>query len=88
MKTPFKNPIIIHDGDKIPVQGKGDCTLIGGAKIKGVIHIVEFNCNLLSVSLLTNDLQCDITFFPDFCVMQGLQSKDLISAVKCKGGLY
>uniref|UniRef100_A0A251TBB6 Putative ribonuclease H-like domain, Reverse transcriptase, RNA-dependent DNA polymerase n=1 Tax=Helianthus annuus TaxID=4232 RepID=A0A251TBB6_HELAN len=33
-------------------------------------------------------LQCSVTFFPDFCVIQGLRSRNLIGAGKCKGGLY
>ncbi|KAM0060516.1 hypothetical protein Hdeb2414_s0004g00125041 [Helianthus debilis subsp. tardiflorus] len=59
-----EEPVVIPNGNAIHVKGKGECHLEGGrAKLKGVLYIPEFNCNLLSVSRLTNNLQCSITFF-------------------------
>ncbi|KAJ0809569.1 putative RNA-directed DNA polymerase [Helianthus annuus] len=87
-KDKHEIPLIIPNGDTIPVEGKGDYTLPGGTKIEGILHVPKFTCNLLSVSHLTKNLQCSVTFFPDFCVMQGLRSRNLIGAGKCKGGLY
>nr|GEY08880.1 hypothetical protein [Tanacetum cinerariifolium] len=46
--TPFENPVIITNGDSIPVKGKGECILPGGKKINGVLYIPDFKCNLLS----------------------------------------
>ena len=83
-----ENPIVIPNGDSIPVEGRGECTLPGGAKIKGVLHIPKFTCNLLSVSRLSKELQSAITFFPDFCVMQKIHTRSLIGAGKCRRGLY
>ena len=87
-KNTFETPVIIPNGDAIPVTGKGECFLPGGTKIKGVLHIPTFTCNLLSVSRLSNDLQTAITFFPDFCAMQKLYTRDLIGAGECRNGLY
>ena len=87
-KTPHETPNIIPNGKAILVEEKGDYTLPGGVKLNGVLHVPNFNCNLLSVSRLSKDLQCAITFFPDFCVMQGLRTRNLIGAGRCKGGLY
>ncbi|GJV08471.1 uncharacterized mitochondrial protein-like protein [Tanacetum coccineum] len=70
------------------VKGKGDHILPGGTKVNGVLYVPDFKCNLLSVSRLSRDLQCCISFFPDFCVMQGLQRKNLIGAGRYEGGLY
>ncbi|XP_076916331.1 uncharacterized protein LOC143575998 [Bidens hawaiensis] len=84
----FEAPVVIPNGDVIPVKGRGECTLIGGAKIKNVLHIPKLTCNLLSVSRLTNDLQSAITFFPDFCVMQKLNTRNLIGTGECRRGLY
>lgn len=53
-----------------------------------VLHVPKFNCNLLSVSKVSKDLQCAVTFFPNFFVMQGLTSRTLIGAGKSKDGLY
>ncbi|KAI3719915.1 hypothetical protein L6452_20821 [Arctium lappa] len=87
-KTRFEKPVLIPNGDVIPVEGKGSCFLPGGTKLNGVLHIPKFTCNLLSVSRICKDLQCAVTFFPDFCVMQKLYTKNLIGAGECKRGLY
>ncbi|PWA98575.1 GAG-pre-integrase domain, Gag-polypeptide of LTR copia-type [Artemisia annua] len=78
--TSLEGPVVIPTGESIPVKGKGDYTLPGGAKVKGVLYVPDFECNLLSVSRLSRDLQCCISFFPDFFVMQGLQRRNLIGA--------
>lgn len=87
-KSAHELPVTIANGERIAVEGRGDYILKDGTKIKGVLHIPEFNCNLLSVSKISTDLQCEVTFFPDFFVMQGLTSRTLIGAGKCKDGLY
>ncbi|GKB38125.1 putative RNA-directed DNA polymerase [Tanacetum coccineum] len=86
--THFEAPVVIPNGDSIPVKGKGDYIFPGGTKVNGVLYVPDFKCNLLSVSRLSRDLQCCISFFPDFCVMQGLQRRNLIGAGRCEGGLY
>ncbi|KAI3507425.1 hypothetical protein L1887_22411 [Cichorium endivia] len=87
-RTTREAPVMIPNGDNIPVVAKGDCTLSGGNKINEVLYIPDFNCNLLSVSRLSKELQCVVSFFPDFVVMQGLQSKKLIGTGECISGLY
>ncbi|GJZ15350.1 hypothetical protein Tco_0551027 [Tanacetum coccineum] len=86
--THFEAPVVIPNGDSIPVKGKGDYILTGGTKVNGVLYILDFKCSLLSVSRLSRDLQCCISLFLDFCVMQGLQRKNLIGEGRCEGGLY
>ncbi|KAL9992339.1 hypothetical protein Hdeb2414_s1185g00990161 [Helianthus debilis subsp. tardiflorus] len=87
-RTIRKVPVMIPNGDNIPVEAKGDCTLISGNKINEVLYVPNFNCNLLSVGRLSKELQCVVSFFPDFCVMQGLHSKKLIGTGKCIQGLH
>lgn len=84
----FESPVVIPNGEAIPVKGRGECTLPGGVKINGVLYVPNFNCNLVSVSRISKDLQCVVSFFPDFCVMQGLRTRNLIGAGRCQGGLY
>ncbi|GJT70187.1 putative RNA-directed DNA polymerase [Tanacetum coccineum] len=48
-KSHFETPVIIPNGEAILVEGKGECLLPGGTKIKGVLHIPKFTCNLLFV---------------------------------------
>ncbi|GJZ87017.1 putative RNA-directed DNA polymerase [Tanacetum coccineum] len=46
--THFEAPVIIPNGDSIPVKGKGDYVLPGGTKVNGVLYVPDFKCNLLS----------------------------------------
>ncbi|KAJ0469311.1 hypothetical protein HanIR_Chr14g0706531 [Helianthus annuus] len=87
-KTIHDVPVTIPNGDSIAVKGRGTCTLPNGSRIKNVLYVPEFTCNLLSVSRLTKDLQCTIMFFPDFFVMQDLSSRKLIGTGRCENGLY
>lgn len=59
-------PVFIPNGVNIPVKGRSDCTPPRGLKVNGALCVPDFKCNLLSVSHLRKDLQCDVTFFPDF----------------------
>lgn len=68
-KNTFEPPVIIPNGDFINVNGRGDLKLQNNINIDKVLHIPAFNCNLLSVSRLTKDLQCIITFLLGFCYM-------------------
>ncbi|KAD6454947.1 hypothetical protein E3N88_09653 [Mikania micrantha] len=83
-----ESPVTIPNGDIVPVEGKGSHLLQNGIRVQDVLHVPKFNYNLLSVSKLSRDLKCAITFFPEFFVMQGLRSRRLIGAGKCKNGLY
>ena len=81
-------PATIPNGDIIPVKGIGSSILPNGLMINGVLHIPDFRCNLLSVSRITKELNCSLTFFPNFCVIQDLHSRTLIGVGKCSDGLY
>ncbi|GKC56080.1 hypothetical protein Tco_1083678 [Tanacetum coccineum] len=86
--THFKAPVVIPNWDSILVKGKGDYILPGGIKVNGVLYVPDFKCNILSISRLSRDIQCCISFFLDFYVMQGLQRRNLIGAGRCEEGLY
>ncbi|KAJ9538193.1 hypothetical protein OSB04_030926 [Centaurea solstitialis] len=82
------DPVTIPNGETIPVEGKGVHVFKGGLKIGGVLLVPNFTCNLLSVRRLTKDLNCAVTFFPDFFVLQGLRTGNLIGAGECRDDLY
>nr|GEU53125.1 hypothetical protein [Tanacetum cinerariifolium] len=46
--THFEAPIVIPNGDSIPVKRKGDYILSGGTKVNGVLYVLDFKCNLFS----------------------------------------
>ena len=44
--------------------------------------------NLMSVSRLTRELNCSMTFFPHWCVLQDLATRRMIDLGKQRDGLY
>lgn len=58
----METPVTIPNEDLVSVSGKGSCTLPNMIDIDKVLYIPSFNYNLLSVSRVTKDLGCAITF--------------------------
>lgn len=59
----FESPVGLPNGDIVPIKGHGHHTLPNRITIKYVLHVPDFDCNILSRSKITNDLQCVATFF-------------------------
>lgn len=72
----------------VPVQALGHVKLNKQLVLDQVLGIPNFNFNLLSVSKLTKDLNCVLTFWPTFCVIQDLPSRRPIGVGRVRDGLY
>ncbi|KAG6502797.1 hypothetical protein ZIOFF_035085 [Zingiber officinale] len=70
--------VIIADGTKATVAGKGSIKLTDHFFLSSALHVSSVSINLLSVSSITKQLQCSVTFFPDHCVFQDLETKQTI----------
>lgn len=44
--------VLIPNGEIIPIEGEREYILPSGSKLKGVLHIPKFTCNILSMSQL------------------------------------
>lgn len=66
-------PVRIPNGESIPVKNIGSAHLPNGLEVKRVLNVLDFKCNLLSVSHLTRELNCSLIFYPEFCVLQDLR---------------
>ncbi|CAH9144815.1 unnamed protein product [Cuscuta epithymum] len=87
--SPATEPSVkIPNGESIPFHAVGSLYLPNGFHLERVLYIPKFQCNLLSVSRLTSDLNCTFTFFPDFCILQDVPSRKLIGVGKFRNGLY
>ena len=51
-----------------------------------VLSLPQFSFNLIFVSKLTRTLNCNISFFPDHCLIQDLSKKQIISQGREFGG--
>lgn len=56
--------------------------------LSDVLYIPDFTCNLMSVSLFTQQFNCAVIFLPSFCVFQDLKSRKLIGTGKMRDGIY
>ena len=52
------------------------------------MSLSQFSFDLISVSKLTRTLDCSISFFPDYCLIQDLSTKWIIGRGRESGGLY
>ncbi|CAH9110065.1 unnamed protein product [Cuscuta epithymum] len=85
---PPEPAVRIPNGDSIPVSAVGSLYLSNGFYLRRVLYVPQFKCNLLSASRLTNDLNCTLTFFSNFCILQDLASRKLIGMGRFCNGLY
>lgn len=63
--------ITIPDGRQIPVSHIDPVQLTKDIKLHNVLHIPDFEFNLISVHKLCHDLNCQIIFTHDSCFLQG-----------------
>ena len=61
------SPIIIADGSTYNVEGIETVKPTPSTTLSSVLNLPSLAFNLISVSKLTNDLKCCISFFPDQC---------------------
>ena len=79
--------VLMADGTQSLVKGKGS-VCVADLLIESVLHVPNLSCNLLSVSKLTRDLDCIVTFFPSYCIFQDRSSRKVIGSVEENDGLY
>jgi len=66
----------------------GSCALSAKSVITNALHVLDLKYNLLSVSQITKELCCSVTFFSNFCVFHELYTGKVKEVGKEEGGLY
>ena len=56
--------------------------------LTSVTSLPQFSFNLIYVSKLTHTLNCSISFFPDYCLIQDLLTKQIVGRGCESRGLY
>ena len=75
------------EGTQSLVKGKGS-VCVGGLLLKSVLYVPNLKYSLLSMSKLSKDLDCIMTFFPSYCIFQDRSSGKMIGSAEEKDGLY
>lgn len=81
-------PVVMPNGDQAPIISTGNLPLSPIIYLKNVLGVPSCKVDLMSVSRVTRDLNCSVTFFPHWCVLQDLMTGMTIGLGKQRDGLY
>ncbi|KAL6347638.1 hypothetical protein AAG906_026166 [Vitis piasezkii] len=76
------------NGNTTPIIGEGSLTLIDTLNLDSVLVVSSLDYNLLSVSQITAVLSCIVIFWPEFCVIKDIQTRQTIGCGIKRGKLY
>ncbi|KAE8668142.1 hypothetical protein F3Y22_tig00112344pilonHSYRG00066 [Hibiscus syriacus] len=69
--------VYLPNGQTAPITYTGSFPLDQNNSLKHVLFIPDFAHNHLSVSKLTKELNCTVSFYPDFCILQDLSTGEM-----------
>jgi transposase InsO family protein len=78
----------LADGSSQNILGSGVVMCNNGMPLSSVLHVPSFPINLLSVSCITNELNCAAIFFPSWCLFQELGTGRRLGTGIMHDGLY
>lgn len=65
------NTITVADGKQVETKHIGSVKLENGVLLEKVLHVPGLHFNLISTHKLCTDMNCDIIFSNDKCMIQG-----------------
>ena len=88
LSHPSTSTITLAYGSTSCVLGSETIHLTPLITLTFVLSLPQFSFNLIFLSKLTCTLNCSILFFPDYCFIQDLLTKRIISRGRESGGFY
>lgn len=85
---PSNVKIKLHNNAITTLTLTGNVILNEFLTLHNVLYVLEFNFNLLTISHLTNNSNCTVSFLSSHCVLQDNTTKKVIDIVEQYGGLY
>jgi hypothetical protein len=79
--------VIVANGDKVKIEGLGT-TKFFRKDVNNILYLPDFNSNLLSISKITQDLNCKVIFSPHKVIFQDKKSGKTIGEGFLKNRLY
>jgi hypothetical protein len=80
--------VLLSSGQKAKIVTKGSLPLNSVYYLHNVLCVPTFKVDLMSVSRLTKGLNCSVTFFSYWCILQDLATRRMIGLSKQRDGLY
>ena len=65
-------PVVMPNGDQYPIISIENLSLSPIICLKNVLRVPSCKVDLMSVSQVTRELNCSVTFFPQLCILQDL----------------
>ena len=86
----YKAPsqVTIANGSTCNIVGSGTVKATSSITLSSVLNLPKLAFNLISVSKLTRDLNCYISFFPNHCLFRNLATHKVIGKGHVIGDLY
>ena len=78
----------LPNGGKTRIDLAGTIKLSDDLTIKDVLYVPEFQVNLLFINKFTQALGCNVTFYPDCCLVEDLTTNKVIGKGGQINGLY
>jgi len=80
--------VLLPSEETTNIVTKGSLPLNSTYYLHDVLCVPTFKVDLMSVSCLTRGLNCLVTFFPYWCILQDLATRRMIGLGKQHDGLY
>ncbi|KAL6311472.1 hypothetical protein AAG906_012053 [Vitis piasezkii] len=87
-RTHSAHPVTIADGSTYEIKGSGTVKPTSSITLSSMLNLPNLAFNLISVSKLTKNLNCSVSFFSDHCVFQDLMTKRTFGKGHVSDGLY
>ena len=82
------NKITVADGKKLKIENIGTITFENGIILKNVLHVPKLQFNLISTHKLCKDMDCNIVFTHDKCMIQDHSQRSTLVLGNLESGLY
>jgi transposase InsO family protein len=87
IKAENLSPVTVANGSKVPIDQIGTTTMLSN-KISNVLYLPTFASNVISVSKITKELNCNVIFSPENVVFRDRITKKKIGEGSLENGLY
>ena len=88
MTSPSKEKVITANGEATLVTGEGTIVLTPNLSLHKCLLVPALSNNLLSVSQITEELDCVVLMFSTFCLLQDIRTQAIIGHGTKRKGLY
>ena len=69
------SPVMVADGSTCNIVGSGTVKTTTTITLSSILSLPKLTFNLISVTRITRDLNCYVSFFPDHCLFRDLYNK-------------